>query len=209
MLLKVNIQKEIDGFFLNKEWQVDKGEVISLFGPSGSGKSITVKSITGLVSPDDGYIMMDDVYVFHKKESIDLPSRERRVGYVPQNYALFPHMKVRENITYAMKEKDKHEKDKMAKDLLQRVGLEEKWDKYPNQLSGGEKQRVAIIRALASNPKVLLLDEPFSAVDITVRNILRKEIKDFLTMLNIPVVLVTHDPEDVKVLATKVVDYSL
>ena len=207
-MLKVNIQKEIDGFFLNKEWQVDKGEVISLFGPSGSGKSITIKSITGLVAPDDGYIMMDNIYVFYKKECIDLPSRERRIGYVPQNYALFPHMRVRENITYAMKEKDKHEKDKRAKDLLKRVGLEEKWDKYPNQLSGGEKQRIAIIRALASNPRVLLLDEPFSAVDVAVRNILRKEIKEFLTELNIPVVLVTHDPEDVRVLATKVVDYS-
>lgn len=207
ILLKVKIQKRLDNFILDKEWEVNKGEVVSLFGPSGSGKSISIQSVAGLISPDDGYIEIDEKVVFHKEMKICVPSRDRGVGYVPQNYGLFPHMKISENIMFAMKEKDKNIKQKKMIELLSKVGLENKINSYPKQLSGGEKQRIAIVRALANNPKVLLLDEPFSAVDIIVRKVLRQEIKQFFTQLNIPVVLVTHDPEDVDVLATKVVNY--
>jgi len=206
-LLKVKIQKKFENFILDKEWEVKKGEVISLFGPSGSGKSISIQSIAGLIDPDGGYIEIDEKLVFHKQKKIYVPPRDRGVGYVPQNYGLFPHMKISENIMFAMREKDKNTKEQRMIELLSRVGLENKINNYPQQLSGGEKQRIAIIRALANNPKVLLLDEPFSAVDMTVRKVLRKEIKQFFTQWNIPVVLVTHDPEDVEVLATKVVDY--
>lgn len=207
VLLKVKIQKKFDDFILDKEWEVKKGEVISLFGPSGSGKSLSIQSIAGLIAPDDGYIEIDKKVLFHKERKIYVPSRDRGVGYVPQNFGLFPHMKIGENIIFGMQEKDKSVKEKKMVELLSRVGLESKRDRYPQQLSGGERQRIAILRALAINPKVLLLDEPFSAVDIPVRKMLRKEIKNFFTQWNIPVVLVTHDPEDVEVLATKVVDY--
>lgn len=207
VLLKVNIQKKFDDFILEKAWEVEKGEVISLFGPSGSGKSLTIQSIAGLINPDDGFIEINRELVFHKQKNIYCPSRDRGVGYVPQNYGLFPHMKIGENIMFAMKERDKSVKKKKMVELLNLVGLENKRDRYPHQLSGGERQRIAILRALAINPKVLLLDEPFSAVDIPVRKMLRKEIKKFLTQWNIPVVLVTHDPEDVEMLATKVVHY--
>jgi len=206
-LLKVKIQKKFENFILDKEWEVEKGEVISLFGPSGSGKSISIQSIAGLIDPDGGYIEIDEKLVFHKQKKIYVPPRDRGVGYVPQNYGLFPHMKISENIMFAMREKDKNAKEQRIIELLSRVGLKNKINNYPQQLSGGKKQRIAIIRALANNPKVLLLDEPFSAVDMTVRKMLRKEIKQFFTQWNIPVVLVTHDPEDVEVLATKVVDY--
>ncbi|MCC5910119.1 MAG: ATP-binding cassette domain-containing protein [Clostridiaceae bacterium] len=206
-MLKVNIQKKFDDFILEKAWEVEKGEVISLFGPSGSGKSLTIQSIAGLINPDDGFIEINRELVFHKQKNIYCPSRDRGVGYVPQNYGLFPHMKIGENIMFAMKERDKSVKKKKMVELLNLVGLENKRDRYPHQLSGGERQRIAILRALAINPKVLLLDEPFSAVDIPVRKMLRKEIKKFLTQWNIPVVLVTHDPEDVEMLATKVVHY--
>lgn len=207
ILLKVKIQKKLDDFVLDKEWEVRKGEVISLFGPSGSGKSLSLQAIAGLVTPDDGYIEINEQLIFHKERKICVPSRDRGIGYVPQNYGLFPHMKIDENIMFGMVEKDKNIKEEKMMKLLSCVGLENKRNKYPQHLSGGEKQRVAIVRALATNPKVLLLDEPFSAVDIPIRKILRNEIKEFLTRWNMPVVLVTHDPEDVEVLATEVVDY--
>ncbi|SDK17107.1 ATP-binding cassette domain-containing protein [Natronincola ferrireducens] len=203
----MKIQKKLDDFVLDKEWEVRKGEVISLFGPSGSGKSLSLQAIAGLVTPDDGYIEINEQLIFHKERKICVPSRDRGIGYVPQNYGLFPHMKIDENIMFGMVEKDKNIKEEKMMKLLSCVGLENKRNKYPQHLSGGEKQRVAIVRALATNPKVLLLDEPFSAVDIPIRKILRNEIKEFLTRWNMPVVLVTHDPEDVEVLATEVVDY--
>jgi len=207
VLLKVKIKIKLEDFILDKEWEVDKGEVISLFGPSGSGKSLTIQSISGLVIPDDGYIEIDGKVVFSSEKKILVPARERKVGYVPQNYGLFPHMRVWKNISFAMDEKEKEIRANKVVQLLKSVGIENKKNSYPHQLSGGERQRVAIARALAMNSKVLLLDEPFSAVDILVRKTLRKEIKDFLTQWSIPVVLVTHDPEDVEVLATKVVSY--
>jgi len=207
VLLKVKIKIKLEDFILDKEWEVDKGEVISLFGPSGSGKSLTIQSISGLVIPDDGYIEIDGKVVFSSEKKILVPARERKVGYVPQNYGLFPHMRVWKNISFAMDEKEKELRENKVVQLLKSVGIENKKNSYPHQLSGGERQRVAIARALAMNSKVLLLDEPFSAVDILVRKTLRKEIKDFLTQWSIPVVLVTHDPEDVEVLATKVVSY--
>jgi len=206
-MMKVNIKKRFDDFTLDRQWQVEKSEVAALFGPSGSGKSLTIKAIAGLVVPDEGYIEIDSKFIFHKDKNICIPSKDRCVGYVPQNYGLFPHMKVSDNIMFAMKENDKNNKKKKMLDLLSRVGLTHKKDKYPSQLSGGEKQRIAILRALAINPKALLLDEPFSSVDIPLRKVLRQEIKDFLMQLNIPVVLVTHDPADIEALATKVVCY--
>lgn len=207
-MLRVKIHKELDGFVLDTEWEAEKGEVISLFGPSGSGKSLTIQAIAGLITPDNGYIEIDKELMFHKQKNICVPSKARGVGYVPQNFGLFPHMKIGENIMFGMKDKDSSIKEKKMLELLRRVGLENKRERYPQQLSGGEKQRIAILRAFATNPRVLLLDEPFSAVDIPARKLLRSEVKEFFTQWNIPVVLVTHDPEDVKALATTIINYS-
>ena len=206
-MLKINIVKRYDDFVLEKEWEVDKGEVIVLFGPSGSGKSLTLLSIAGLAKPDEGFIEIDRHMVFHHSRKINIPARNRCVGYVPQNYGLFPHLRVDENISFGMHKKGMEQKNERVMELLIRVGLENKRNKYPHQLSGGEKQRIALLRALANNPKVLLLDEPFSAVDIPVRKILRNEIREFLIQWKIPIVLVTHDPEDLDMLATKMVQY--
>ena len=208
IILKVKIKKEYKDFLLDKEWQVDKGEIISLFGPSGSGKSLTIQAITGLISPDEGFVKIEDQYIFHKQKKISLAVKDREIGYVPQNYGLFPHLKVHQNIAFGMSKKEsKKIRETKIDDLLRKVGLENKKDRYPDQISGGEKQRVAILRALATNPKVLLLDEPFSALDSDIRRVLREEIKAFLKMWNIPVVLVTHDQEDLNALATKIVNY--
>ncbi|MEW6621866.1 MAG: ATP-binding cassette domain-containing protein [Bacillota bacterium] len=206
-MLKLNIEKSIGDFTLNKEWQVDKGEIITLFGPSGSGKSITIKAIAGLITPDNGWIELDGTFLFHKKLGINLPPQERHVGYVPQHYALFPHLTVLANIAYGLKTMDKRTWKEVVDSLLESVNLQDKRKAYPHQLSGGEKQRAALIRAMAVKPKVLLLDEPFSAVDALLREKIREEVKEFLSKLNIPVVLVTHDPQDVEALGTTVANY--
>jgi len=206
-MLKVKIKKKLDDILINKEWEVDAGEVISLFGPSGSGKSVTINTIAGLINPDSGHIEIDNRVVYDKEKNICLPPKDRGVGYVPQNFGLFPHMNVMENIMYGIKGKDRELKIQKTMDYLKLVGLENKKEKFPEELSGGQKQRIALLRALATNPKVLLLDEPFSALDINVKEKLRKEIKKFLTYWTIPVVLVTHDPRDVEVLASKIVYY--
>lgn len=206
-MLRVDIQRRYEDFFLKTAWEVDKGEVIGIFGPSGSGKSLSIRSIAGLETPDSGLIEIDGRFMFHHQFGICLPARDRQVGYVPQNYGLFPHMSVARNIEFAMREKDSRINRQKALSLLDRVGLVHKQSKYPGQISGGEKQRVALLRALANNPRVLLLDEPFSAVDIPIRKMLRNEIREFLRQWQIPIVLVSHDPEDMAVLATKVVQY--
>ncbi len=206
-MLKVKIAKSFQGFQLNTEWEVQNGEIAVLFGPSGSGKSLSIRSIAGLEKPDQGFIEIDQRLVFQSQRGIDIPARERNVGYVPQNYALFPHMTVVENIMFGMRNRHKENGRGVLLDLLRRVGLEGKQKKYPHQLSGGEKQRAALLRALARNPRVLLLDEPFSAVDIPVRNILRDEIRTFLKAWHIPIVLVTHDPQDLEIMATKIIEY--
>lgn len=206
-MLKVKIMKSFEGFQLQTEWEVKDGEMAVLFGPSGSGKSLSIRAIAGLEKPDQGYIEIDQRLVFHSHRGIDVPARERNVGYVPQNYGLFPHMTIFENIMFGIKGINAKSRKSKTLDLLFRVGLEDKQNKYPRHLSGGEKQRAALLRALAFNPRALLLDEPFSAVDITVRDILRDEIKKILKEWHIPIVLVTHDPHDLKVMATKVIEY--
>jgi len=206
-MLQVKITKRLNSFVLNKELKVKGGEIITLFGPSGSGKSITLKSIAGLVSPDKGLIQLNDRILFDSEAHINLKPQERNLGYVPQSYGLFPHMSVLENISFGIKEENKDLKKLMALEMLMKFDISSIADMYPNEISGGQKQRVAIARALSGNPKVLLLDEPFSAIDINLRKIVREEIKFFLNQCKIPIVLVTHDYDDVKVLGTKLVEY--
>ncbi len=206
-MLKVKIKKRFEGFQLDTEWEVKDGEIAVLFGPSGSGKSLSIRSIAGLEKPDQGFIEINQCLVFQSQMEVNVPARERNVGYVPQNYALFPHMTIIENIMFGMKNGHKKNRKGVLLEMLSTVGLKGKQNNYPRQLSGGEKQRAALLRALARNPRVLLLDEPFSAVDIPVRNILRAEIRAFLKEWHIPIVLVTHDPVDLEMMATKVIEY--
>ena len=201
------IKKDLGSFILDKQWQVNNGEIITLFGPSGSGKSLTLKCIAGLIEPENGFIRLGETYLFNKSKNINLTPQERKVGYVPQQYGLFPHMTVGGNVGYGLVSKSKREKKEIIEALLKKVGLQDKTAMFPWQLSGGEKQRVALLRTLSTSPKVLLLDEPFSAVDATMRQRLREEVKEFLHQFFIPVVLVTHDPSDAEFLSTKVIKY--
>lgn len=206
-MLQVDIKKAVGDFLLAKQLQVACGEVTTLFGPSGSGKSLTVKCIAGLITPESGSITLNGRRLFCSQEKINIPPRDRKVGYVPQQFGLFPHLTVVNNIMYAIKVKNKAEKLARAMEMLRGVGMHDKAGKYPGEISGGERQRVALLRAMAMDPEALLLDEPFSAVDVKLREQLRGNVAEFLKKLQIPVVLITHDVRDISALQTEVVQY--
>ena len=179
------------------------GEILALVGPSGSGKSTTLRAIAGLYAPSGGRIACNGSVWLDREKGIDVPARERRVGMVFQSYALFPHLTAMENVMEALGALPSGERRKEAQALLARVHLEGLEDRLPASLSGGQQQRVAVARALARRPHVLLLDEPFSAVDRVTRRGLRRELIALRRELSMPTILVTHDLDDVVRLADR------
>ncbi len=179
----------------NVSFSVRDKEFFSLLGPSGCGKSTTLRCVAGLEDPTDGEIFISDTLVNSSSEHVNVPTEERPVGMVFQNYAVWPHMRVFENVAYPLKIR------RVAKTLvrekvsaaLQTVGLERLADRYPSQLSGGEQQRVALARALIKEPDVLLLDEPLSNLDAKLREQMRFELKELQRRAGIPILYVTHD----------------
>lgn len=184
----------------NLTLKVEKGEMISLLGPSGCGKTTTLKILAGLVEADQGKIFIDGKSVDH------LPTQKRGAVIVFQDHRLFPHMTVGANIEFGlrMKRVPKHIRRKKVQEMLQFVGLEKQGGKYPGQISGGEKQRVAIARGLIVDPKVLLLDEPFSNLDQRLKEEMRSFIVDIQRKLKITTILVTHDKEDALITSSKI-----
>ena len=195
-------------FDLAVQFRVD-AERLALFGPSGAGKSLTLQMIAGLVRPDHGRIVIDDETWLDRKLDIELPARARRVGYVFQDYALFPHRTVRDNVAAArarwyprpLAPAERQEIDA----LLDVFALNDVRNSYPVQLSGGQRQRTALARAMAARPRLLLLDEPFSSLDSTLRLRLRADLLDVQRRFGIPMVLITHDPDDLAHCAESVV----
>jgi molybdenum ABC transporter ATP-binding protein len=175
---------------------LEVGSTLALVGPSGAGKTTVLRAVAGLVRPAAGRIAVDDEVFFDGEREIALPPERRRVGLVFQEYALFPHMTVRQNIEYARRH--------AADAYLERFRIAHLERARPSQLSGGERQRVALARALARDPQVLLLDEPLSALDAHTKTTVRAELHDLLSDLDIPVLLVTHDFEDAAALADEV-----
>jgi molybdenum ABC transporter ATP-binding protein len=175
---------------------LDVGATVALVGPSGSGKTTLLRIVAGLTRPEAGRVAVDDDVWFDSTDRTDLPPERRRVGLVFQEYALFPHMTVRQNVEYARRH--------AADDYLERFRIAHLVDARPGELSGGERQRVALARALARDPQVLLLDEPLSALDAHTKTAVRAELHDLLAGLDIPVLLVTHDFEDAAALAERV-----
>ncbi|CAM4413426.1 ABC transporter ATP-binding protein [Paenibacillus alkaliterrae] len=176
----------------NVDLQIREGELVTLLGPSGCGKSTLLRCIAGLADPDSGRILLE------KKDLTQLPPRSREVGMVFQSYALFPNLTVRENMEYGLKMR-RASKDVMrrrSEELLALVDLEDKRDAYPQQLSGGQQQRVALARSLAVQPKLLLLDEPLSALDAKIRKNLRTEIREIQKRFKMTTIFVTHDQEE-------------
>lgn len=168
-------------------------EVLVLFGPSGSGKTTTLSAIAGLLVPDRGRICVNGEVLFQRDggRGINVPARKRRIGYVFQHYALFPHLTALQNVAYPLAGRGEQ-----AAGLLARMNLAHLADRYPHELSGGQQQRVAIARALAAAPRVLLLDEPFSALDVAARQRLQRELLGWQRELDLPVIYVTHRLED-------------
>jgi len=183
--------------------ELSKGEILATIGESGSGKSTMLRIIAGLEEAYKGSMVIGDKNIFSDK--IFIEPENRGVGMVFQDYALFPHMTVKKNIQYGLKKKRKDEKEKIAMEMLQLINLVEHKDKYPYELSGGQQQRVAIARAIAPKPSVLLLDEPFSNLDANLRERIRDEIKVILRKAGITSIFVTHDIDDAKVLANKII----
>jgi len=187
----------------NISFSLEKGEILSILGESGGGKSTILRLIAGLETPSEGSLVIDNRILFDRNTFI-LPEK-RGVGMVFQDYALFPHMTVEENIMFGLRNLSKKEKEIRVKKMLQLVNLQDFGGRYPHELSGGQQQRVAIARALAPKPSVLLLDEPFSNLDAHLKGKIREELKIILNKTGITAIFVTHDKEDVKSIADKVV----
>ena len=198
-----NINKTFGSFKAsdNVSFGIEKGRLIGLLGPSGSGKTTILRMIAGLEDPDSGDIIIDGQRVN------DISASKRGVGFVFQNYALFRYMSVYENIAFGLRiqKADKRYIDERVNELLRLVGLEGLGKRYPSQLSGGQKQRVAFARALAPNPQLLLLDEPFAAIDAKVRQELRTWLKDIIGKLGITSIFVTHDQDEAIEVADEII----
>lgn len=188
-------------FPVKAEFYCEPGQVLAIVGPSGSGKTTLLRMIAGLQTPESGFIRCGNQQWFDTEQGLNSSPQQRRVGLVFQDFALFSHLSVLQNIMLAMTEKDLE----CGRDLLKQVNLEGLDNRFPATLSGGQKQRVAIARALARNPDVLLLDEPFSAVDQVTRRKLRLEMLQLTRQLKLPIILVTHDLDEACMLAGKMV----
>ena len=183
----------------------DDGAVTVLFGPSGSGKTTVLRCLAGLDRPDKGHIFFGEEIWFDAERRFHLPPQNRRLGYLAQDYALFPHLNVAANIAFGLGGLTRTERDRRVGDKIALFGLTGLEDRYPRQLSGGQQQRVALARALARRPRLLLLDEPLSALDAPTREQLRRQLQRWLADLGVPTLLVTHDRIEAFALADAVV----
>jgi molybdate transport system ATP-binding protein len=196
--LSKNLQGANGDFMLNVDITIEQSKLIALFGPSGVGKTTLLRCLAGLENPDHGKLIVEGKTWFDHHAGINLPSQQRYVGYMFQDYALFPNMTVRGNLEFALR-KGAHKK--RVDELLALMDLSELQHVKPTTLSGGQKQRVALARALASEPKLLLLDEPLSALDQTIRSRLQDEILRIQRQLGITTIIVSHDVSEVYKLA--------
>ena len=206
MSLEVNIEKKLDGFTLRAAFSAGNTPT-ALLGASGCGKSMTLRCIAGIVKPDKGRIVLDGRVLFDSEQHIDLPPQQRGAGLLFQNYALFPHMKVWENIAYGLKMRGatKEEQLQTADRLMELLFITHIKNQYPGVLSGGESQRTALARALAVKPDTLLLDEPFAAIDAKVRTELRTWLRSMVTRLGITSIFVTHDQDEAVEVADEII----
>ena len=202
----VEITKRLPGFTLDVAWTAGDGVAV-LFGPSGAGKTLTLQCLAGLVHPDAGRIAVDDRVLFDAVAGVNLPPQQRRVGYVFQGYALFPHLTVAENVGFGLRDRPRAVRDTRVADVIARLDLGGLERRQPSELSGGQRQRVALGRALAIDPALLLLDEPLSALDAPLRRALRDELRSILSGWGTAAVVVTHDFTEAYRLADRIIVY--
>src|ERR1700733_8821279 len=195
MSLEVAIEKNVPGFRLAVEFTAD-GAPLGLLGPSGSGKTMALRAIAGLETPDRGRIVLHGRVLFDSEQHIDVPARARRIGLLFQNYALFPHLTVAENIAFGLRRLPDADKKRRVAEQLAAAHLDGLAARYPSTLSGGEQQRAALARALAIEPAALLLDEPFSALDTHLRGALERQLREMLATYNGSTLFVSHNLEE-------------
>lgn len=195
MALQVNIKKKFAGFELDIEFKTAKG-CMGILGASGCGKSMTLKCIAGIEKPDSGRIVLNDRVLYDSEKKINLPAQARRAGYLFQNYALFPTMTVEENLSVAMPGK-KRDKEPLVKEQIERFRLLGLEGRYPHQLSGGQQQRVALARMLLHQPEVIMLDEPFSALDGFLKDSLQMEMLELIREYQGDVLMVSHSRDEI------------
>ncbi len=214
MGIELDISKQVNGFRLDAGWQAGR-ELVALFGRSGAGKTMTLQMIAGLLKPDQGRIRINGETHFDSGARIDRRTRHRRLGYVFQNQALFPHMSVQQNVAYGLAgvrgerlRRGGQERGERVAEMLALFGLEGIEHSLPRDISGGQQQRVALARALIGRPRLLMLDEPFSALDMPARLELRRTIREVQAKFCIPMLLVTHSFAEVREMADRVIVYA-
>jgi len=204
--LQVRLRKRLPKFDLDVEWLAGDGVAV-LFGPSGAGKTVTLQCLAGLMRPDAGRVVVDGRVLFDADAGVSVPPQQRRVGYVFQGYALFPHLTVAGNVGFGLRHRPRAARQRRTEEVLTRLGIADLADRYPGALSGGQRQRVALGRALAPDPALLLLDEPLSALDLPLRRALRDELRTILAAWGTAAVVVTHDFTEAYRLGDRVVVY--
>ena len=195
MNLYVDIEKKIEDF--NLKIKIESNEkMLALLGASGSGKSLTLKCIAGIVKPDRGIIKINGKILFDSEKKINVSMKDRKIGFLFQNYALFPHMNVEKNLLYGIADLNKKDSQRMVNDILKKLHLEGFEKKYPSQLSGGQQQRVALGRILCQSPEMIILDEPFSALDTHLKNSVIRNTRQDLAEFCGQILIVTHSIEE-------------
>ncbi|MBZ7929847.1 sulfate/molybdate ABC transporter ATP-binding protein [Campylobacter molothri] len=199
-MLKLDLKHQINSKEFEFKTQINQGEITAIFGESGAGKTTLLKIIAGLIKPNCGYLEVDNEIWFDSKKNINLSIQKRKIGFMFQDYALFPNMNVKENLSYANKNETK------INEFLEIMNLKELAKAYPKELSGGQAQRVALARALIREPKILLLDEPLSALDFKMRMNLQDELAKILHHFKITTLLVSHDIAEIYKLSHKIIE---
>ena len=190
------VKYRVGSFTLAMEWEAPPAQVLTLFGPSGAGKTTLLRAIAGLIRPQQGRIEVGGQVVFDSSEGTWLPPHRRRIGLLTQGYHLFPHLSVAGNIGYGLGKADSAKSRARVRQLVETFRLTGLEDRKPHQISGGQQQRAALARALAPEPALLLLDEPFNSLDVELRRTLRREVRASLRETRTPAILVTHDIEE-------------
>ena len=207
MSLEVDIRKKLHGFELDVSFTTEGASRLGVLGHSGSGKSMTLKSIAGIVTPDEGRIVLNGRVLFDSEKKINLPPQKRKVGYLFQSYALFPHMRIIDNIASGLQlSKSGARANVRIKQIVEMLHLNGLEERYPGQLSGGQQQRVALARILAFQPEIILLDEPFSALDEPLRVELQRQLSETLHDWQKEIILVTHSVKEVRKLSDHLIE---
>jgi molybdate transport system ATP-binding protein len=214
VLIQVDVSKMLASrgrsFTLKVAFSSEEQSVV-LFGPSGAGKTLTLQSIAGLVTPDSGRIVLRDRVLYDSARGVNVSCRDRGIGYLFQDYALFPHLTVLENVGFGLRKawpwRLSRQDRRRVLAFIENLEISHLAQSYPLDLSGGQRQRVALARALIRQPDFLLLDEPFAALDTLLRDRLRRELLDILSRFKTPLILISHDPEDIRSFAGTLVTY--